>query len=97
MDEYPEDDDFGAADDDPVLQTAFIAELERVIGAFEESLPPPRFEWILPVSGIGEVLDVLREAPTALGLAGLEQRLRERFGTLSGLKAIRDDDPDPAV
>ena len=97
MHDYPDGDSIESGNDDPVLHTVFLAELERVIGTFDEFSGPQRFEWLLPVSGIGDVLDVLRDAPKGLGLAGLEQRLRERFGTLSGLRVIADDDADPVL
>lgn len=69
---------------------AVLAEVERVIGAEEFGTPRAEFQWILPVASPDELLAILRGAPGGVGLAGLEAYLRERLGTLSGLKAVGD-------
>ncbi|AHG92867.1 hypothetical protein J421_5332 (plasmid) [Gemmatirosa kalamazoonensis] len=76
--------------EDPVLAAALIAQLERVLGPLDRP-DAVTFNWLLPTIDEGEVLDVLYAAPTGLGLAGLEQRLRERFGSLNAFGLIAPD------
>ena len=92
-----EDDEEGSLNEDPVLGATLIAELERVLGPLGESVAKDSFQWILPVAGINEMLDLLREAPTGLGVAGFEQLLRGRFGSLSALKRMNVDSGDADV
>ncbi|HEX8848276.1 MAG TPA: hypothetical protein VF761_01960 [Gemmatimonadaceae bacterium] len=74
----------------------FVAELERVIGT-ELASPEMRFEWVLPLSDPEEFLAALRSAPSNVGLAGIEAYLRERLGTLAGLKRVESDPDAPDV
>ena len=91
MEPFDGEEDLDGINGDPILQAAFVAELERVIGAEDLANESRQFQWLLPVTGLDEILAVLRRAPSDLGVAGLEKLLREEFGTLSGLKAIVDD------
>lgn len=96
MDQYGDDDE-GSLNDDPILGASLVAELERVLGPLDWSSGEARFQWLLPISGIDEMLALLREAPTGLGLVGLEQLLRDRLGSLSALKRVQPDAGDADV
>jgi hypothetical protein len=91
MESFEGDESLEGINADPILQAAFVAELERVVGADELTDDSPRFQWLLPVSGLDEILAILRRAPSGLGRGGLEAMLRAEIGTLSGMKAIDDD------
>ena len=78
-----------AGADDPQTIAAIGAELNRICGTH----PPPEFDpfgghWLLPLGGIDEVLVLLREMPSDIGVAEFATRLRDRFGNLPVLKAI---------
>ena len=92
-----EQDDQGSLNDDPVLGASLVAELERVLGPLDGSAGGVSFRWLLPITGIDEMLQVLREAPTGLGVAGFEHLLRERLGSLSALKRMHADSEDADV
>jgi len=89
-----EHDDERSLNEDPVLGASLVAELERVLGPLDESAGKVSFQWLLPIAGINELLAVLREAPTGLGVAGFEQLLRTRYGSLSALKRMNNDESD---
>jgi hypothetical protein len=91
------DEDLDGVNVDPVLQAAFVAELERVVGAEDLANESHRFQWLLPVTDLTEILAVLRRAPSAVGVGGLEAMLRAEFGTLSGLMAIEEDSDERDV
>ena len=74
----------------------FVTELERVVGT-ELASPEIRFEWVLPLTDPEEFLAALRSAPSNVGLAGIEAHLRERLGTLAGLKRVAPDADAPDV
>ena len=95
MDQHRDDDDQNSLNDDPILGASLVAELERVLGPLDWS--SGRFQWLLPISGIAEMLALLREAPTGLGVVGLEQLLRDRLGSLSALKRLQPDSGDADV
>jgi hypothetical protein len=97
MEPFDGEEDLNGINDDPILQAAFVAELERVVGAEDLANESHQFQWILPVTGLDEILAVLRRAPSDLGVTGLEGFLRAEFGTLSGLKAIVDDSDERDV
>jgi hypothetical protein len=98
MDEYrDEHEDDGSVNDDPVLGASLVAELERVLGALDGSAGTVSVEWLLPLAGIDEMLALLREAPTGLGVAGFEQLLRARFGSLAALKRTSVDSGEADV
>jgi hypothetical protein len=78
----------GSMEDDPVLHASFLAEMERVLGPLDGLSNDVQFQWIIPVSGIGEMLDLLRGQPSGLGAAGFEAMLRDRFGSTSMLKRV---------
>ena len=94
MEDRHEREDPAPLDDDPVLEAAFVAEVERIVGPLDQLGNQPRFQWLLPVSGLAELLATLRDAPTGAGLTGLERFLRDRLGTLSGMKAVQEEDDD---
>ena len=89
-----EHDDKRSLNEDPVLGASLVAELDRVLGPLDESAGKASFQWLLPIAGINELLAVLREAPTGLGVAGFEQLLRTRYGSLSALKRMDNDESD---
>jgi len=89
-----EHDDERSLNEDPVLGASLVAELERVLGPLDESAGKVSFQWLLPIAGINELLAVLKEAPTGLGVAGFEQLLRTRYGSLSALKRVDIDESD---
>ena len=91
MDPHDESEHSDSLSEDPVLGASFVAEMERVVGPLDGSVGPVNFQWLLPVTGFPELLDVLRDAPSGLGVPGLERLLRDRFGTLSGLKRVDTD------
>ena len=98
MDEYrDEPDEEPSLSEDPILGASLVAELERVLGPLDESAGKVSFQWLLPIAGIDEMLAVLREAPTGLGVATFEQLLRTRYGSLSAMKHINIDSEDPDV
>ena len=80
----------------PAQLQAFVAELERVLGS-ELTTPGIKFERILPVTGPDEFLAALSSAPSGIGVAGVEAHLRERLGTVAGLKAIAPESGAPDV
>ena len=96
MDQENEDGNCDSDFDDPVLGAHLIAELERVVGRVDGAGSVPRFRWFLPLGGIGEMLDLLREIPSDIGVDGFEARLRERFGSLSSLRRV-ESEPRNAV
>ena len=93
MEPPDEEEDLAGINNDPVLELGFVSEFERVVGADDMANGSLRFQWLLPITGLDEILAVLRRAPSSLGVRGLEEMLRAEFGTLSGLKAI-EDEPD---
>jgi hypothetical protein len=62
--------------------------MERVLGPLDALANDVRFQWLIPVDGIGEMLELLRGQPTGLGPAGFEAMLRDRFGSTSMLKRV---------
>ena len=92
MNQYSDEhDDEGSLNDDPALQASLLAELERVLASLNRSGDERTYPWLLPITGIAEMLQLLKEAPTGLGVDGLEHLLRERFGSLSALKRMQTD------
>ena len=91
------EEDRDGINDDPVLQAAFVAEIERVIGAADMASGSLQFTWLLPVADFSEILAILRRAPSHLGIRGLEAMLQAEFGTLSGMKEIVDDSDEQDV
>ena len=94
MDPYRNDGE-GSLNDDPILGASLVAELGRVLGPLDWSAG--KFQWLLPISGIDEMLALLREAPTGLGIVGLEHLLRDRFGSLAALKRAQPDSREADV
>jgi hypothetical protein len=82
--------------DDPAVGARLITELERVLGPVDGVEGDARTAWLLPTADPGELLTLLREAPSGIGLSGFERLLRARFGTLAGLTFVpgelRDED-----
>ena len=92
-----EHDDEDSLNEDPVLGASLVAELERVLGPLERPGGRVTFRWLLPIAGFDELLALLREAPTGLGVAGFEKGLRARYGSLSALERIDIDSDDADV
>jgi hypothetical protein len=90
MPDAPDDDLPARGPEDPVLVAALIAQLERVLGPLDAP-DAVTFNWLLPTVDDRAVLEVIAAAPTGLGLAGLEQRLRERFGSLNAFTALEPE------
>jgi hypothetical protein len=97
MDPHDENERPDSLSEDPVLGASFVAEMERVVGPLDGSAGTVNFQWLLPVTGFAEVLDVLRDAPSGLGVPGLERLLRDRFGTLSALERVDADAGEQGV
>lgn len=81
-----------AGAEDPQTIAAIGAELNRISGAHA----PPECDpfgghWLLPLASIDEVLALLREMPSDIGVAEFAARLRDRFGNLPVLKAVHPD------
>lgn len=92
-----ESDEDLSSNDDPILHASFMAELERVLGPLDALGDDMKFQWLIPVTGIGEMLDLLRDLPSGLGVVGFEQLLRERFGSTSMLKLVKPESGEADV
>jgi hypothetical protein len=88
------DQDPWAGAEDPRTIAAIGAELERISGT--QGLPkidPFGGHMILPLRSIDEVLQMLREMPSNIGVEGFAARLRDRFGDLPALKPLYPKHP----
>ena len=86
LDNHGEENRPESMNDDPVLAECLVAEAERVLGPLDGSVGAVSFQYLLPISGIDELLALFREAPSGLGVAGFERLLQARFGSVSALK-----------
>jgi hypothetical protein len=86
--EESEDEDAWREVEDPFIIAAIGAELERIAGEDRPHGSSPSDLWFLPLASMDELLVLLREMPSGIGVAEFASRLRARFGNLSTLKAI---------
>ena len=78
-----------AGADDPQTIAAIGADFDRITGAHAPpELDPFGGHWLLPLTSIDEVLALLREMPSDIGVTEFAARLRDRFGNLPMLKAV---------
>jgi hypothetical protein len=82
-------DDPWAGAEDPQTIASIGAELERIAGGHAvPEVDPFDGHMLLPLGSIDEVLRMLREIPSNIGMAEFAARLRDRFGNLASLKAV---------
>ena len=79
-------------DADPYTVGAICAEIERIAGKDRPNESAPPGPWFLPLASAAEFLALLRSMPSGIGMPEFAAQLRERFGSLSMLKAVH---PEP--
>jgi hypothetical protein len=78
--------------EEPYIIAAIGAELERIVGDDRPKESAPRGPWFLPLESPDELLALLQSMPSGIGASEFASRLRDRFGSLSMLKAVH---PEP--
>ncbi len=87
----------GSLNEDSILHASLVGELERVLGPLDGLGDDVQFQWLIPVTGIAEMLELLRDLPSGFGVTGFEQLLRDRFGSTSMLKLVNPESGEADV